>query len=147
LREPTAPRRLGDLESTVVGFAAIPIQAAACIVIERWRCRILQIASHAKGLFDSLIVWHKQSPAVKDPVLIGIKAKPDRSWERETFILARWGEVLEEWPALVKVAMSTWRERTRDALAKLQSEVGNATANIESLGISGAMAFEAPVFR
>jgi hypothetical protein len=109
--------------------------------------RVLQVASHAKGIFDELIVWHKASPAVKDPVLVGMKKNPSRSWEDgEAFILARWGDVLDEWPALTKAALGVFRAKTRDGLTKLKSEVDATLARIDDVGIDGAMKFQPPYF-
>lgn len=109
--------------------------------------RVLQVAAHAVHFFDKdLEVWHKDTPAVKDPVLVGLKMNPNGWGEPERFILARWGGVLEEWPALLKAAMATWKSHTRDSLGKLKSEIDSTLASIDSMGISGAMKFKKPEF-
>ena len=62
--------------------------------------RVLQVAAHADDYFQKLEVWHVEGITVKDPVLVGVTKDPKATWREARFILARWGEVLDEWPAL-----------------------------------------------
>lgn len=78
--------------------------------------RVLQVAAHAKecGMFDHIYVWDRASVAVKDPVLVGYKGKYDWSPDK-VFILARWGEVLESFPILLRDAIKAKREQIAQA--------------------------------
>lgn len=54
--------------------------------------RVLQVAAHAKELFDEVQVLSAPTASdLKDPVLIGV-AK--RGHEKDLYLLARWGEEL-----------------------------------------------------
>lgn len=81
--------------------------------------RVLQVIAHAKGLFDSLEVWHPKG-IDRDPVLVGVKGN---TWSGTKYILARWGEELDEWPALLKRAVQTYRELTVDRLRTIANSV------------------------
>lgn len=70
--------------------------------------RVLQVAAHAKPLFKALYVLHPASARDDDPVLIGMRTNPDRSWQDDIYILARWGAVLvplDEMRAQAKVKL------------------------------------------
>lgn len=91
--------------------------------------RVLQVAAHAQslGIFSDLFVWHRESSAVMDPVLVGTRRV---NHEDQTFILARWGEVLEEMPALMRQAMEAWRVKLRGQLSEL---IASATNRLNAL--------------
>lgn len=94
--------------------------------------RVLQIASHAMdlGIFDHLEVWHATAVDVKDPMLVGKCKNKVSPWTFDDFILARWGDVLDEWPALVKTAMAKWRDRVR---AEIAGVIGSAQQELQSI--------------
>lgn len=110
--------------------------------------RVLQVASHANELFDKIVVWHRASPAIKDPVLVGYKKNPTRSWhDGDLFILARWGEILEEWPMLLKTAMAAWRESYRGQLVEIKSQVASKLIESENASLAQAIKLGSrPVF-
>jgi hypothetical protein len=111
--------------------------------------RVLQVAAYAKELdvFKELVIWHRTSPAVLDPVLVGMMVNPKRSWlDGDPFILARWGEVLEEFPALVKSALELWRAAVSEKLATAKSEIDSALAGLDSMGIATAIAKGMPAY-
>jgi len=85
--------------------------------------RVLQVAAHAKetGMFDELVIWHANPAADPDPVLV---AHVGKGYSVKTrFILARWGDVLDEWPALVNKALARYREQLTARLEEIQSKV------------------------
>lgn len=102
--------------------------------------RVLQVASHAKstGMFDRLVVWHRESAAVKDPVLVGekdVQSSPANGYtSKEFYILARWGDALDEWPAVIKTAMAIWREKNT---AKLEEVIAQAKADLSAVATAG----------
>lgn len=101
--------------------------------------RVLQVASHAKslGVFTSIRVWCRESATIKDPVLLGYIG--DYYSPKEIFILARWGEALDEMPALVKTALSIWKERIASKLRDVVREASTELATIENATITDAM--------
>lgn len=85
--------------------------------------RVLQVAAHAREHFRSLMVLHPLG-IEKDPVLIGCKGE---TYQRDQwFILARWGEELDEWPVLVKKAAAKYMDR-------LVSDVDSGLAKLTML--------------
>lgn len=89
--------------------------------------RVLQIAELAGecGL-HRLTVWHPEV-VTTDPVLVGFQ-DPRTYYDREIFILARWGAALDEWPALVKAAREVVVNRLRGVLAMVQGDLARAEA-------------------
>lgn len=93
--------------------------------------RVLQVAAHAKSLFERLEVWHPESAAEKDPVLVGVNGY---EWNpRERFILARWGEELLPFSELMTKAAKLYRDRVRGALADAKALIEADISRIESL--------------
>lgn len=82
--------------------------------------RVLQVASHAKDIFDEIFVWSATDADIKDPVLVGRNSPT--SYSHEYFILARWGEVLEPFDKLLKMAADMCRAKRKTALQKALSE-------------------------
>jgi hypothetical protein len=81
--------------------------------------RVLQVASHADSLnfFQYIQVWDKQEVEIKDPVLVGV-IKED--YDEKFYILARWGEELDEMPAMMKKAVEMKLEEMKsDAALKI----------------------------
>lgn len=82
--------------------------------------RVLQVAAHAcdLGFCDRLEIWHPESADIKDPVLVGIKSvKGMFGHDTERWILARWGEELEDISTLAILAAKIVREKL---LAKIE---------------------------
>lgn len=102
--------------------------------------RVLQVAAHADagGWFDEITVWHQKAYVVKDPLLVGMR-KLNGGWQATPFILARWGEALDELPALAARAAKTWQRQTIEKLesivAKAQTDLAIARG-METPGIS-----------
>lgn len=87
--------------------------------------RVLERAAYAEksGLFTKgLYVWH-QAGAIKDPVLVGYDSDGFYWTRSSAFILARWGEELDELSTLVEKAKKQIHERTVTGLTKLQAEM------------------------
>ena len=111
--------------------------------------RVLEILRQAKRLdiFTDFLVWHRAGVAVKDPVLVASKpAAPDRTWDVRRYILARWGEHLDEWPSLVKKALDQFREK---AAASLRAAIAHYTSDLTrvedpNLSLGEAASFDAP---
>lgn len=93
--------------------------------------RVLQVAAHAKELYESLYVWHPQNADEKDPLLVGING-PYYS-PRETFILARWGEELLSFAELAKKAGKILRAEIKAACGKGITELRAVSESLEEL--------------
>lgn len=126
------PYRLMTLEEQRVFAVLCPLRTP----IERYGdgavpLRVLQVAAHAKPMFKRLEVWHPASAEIKDPVLVGIRQHPERSWQTQEFILARWGSVLEPFEMLRAQAFELLRAKTASALSRAEAEVQGWKANLD----------------
>jgi len=93
--------------------------------------RVLQVAAHALslGFFEKLVVWDATTPIEKDPVLLGIHLPdPEKEYEKRYYLLARWGEELDEWPALIKRVVEIARATYKAGLEKIAQEIKVALA-------------------
>lgn len=99
--------------------------------------RVLQIAAHAKGLgmFEKFEVWSAQGQ-IKDPVLVAYETD---QWNAVPFILARWGEVLDEWAILVANAVAICKDTLRASLQKIQRQVQGDLAGVETLTLASLL--------
>lgn len=82
--------------------------------------RVLQVAAHATslGIFDRLEIWDHPSQNTQDPILVA-HTLPQYQSGNKIHLLARWGETLDEWPAMVRIAKRTHHElQLRDMRAK-----------------------------
>lgn len=137
-REITAEERFVYLtlcpkESSLKNYSASPIPL-----------RVLQIAAHANGLgmFNRLVVWDRESVAVKDPVLVAMTGEYEWSTNNKTFILARWGEELETFAVLLKRACEGARERlTTEANSLARRVAGLTDAEIIAAGPNRSIAW------
>ncbi len=129
-RESRMPYRIITAEEDFVYRTLCPKQTA----LAKYKdgpvpLRVLQIAAHAHEIgLGHLFVWHRASPAVKDPVLVSRKNEYD--WDtdnRETRILARWGDELETFAILFKRAVEAAKQKLIADAESLLSEVKVAT--------------------
>ena len=89
--------------------------------------RALQIASHALPMFDAIEVW---CPGVgeRDPLLVGIRGG-SAGWGEagrfggDRFILARWGDVLDDFETLRSKARTKIVARLASACAQAKGEL------------------------
>lgn len=79
--------------------------------------RVLQVIAHAIELFPQLEIWHKRMKS-PDPILVGI-LNPKSYSEKHYFLLARWGDALENFKILAKEALEQKKEEWKNlCLAK-----------------------------
>jgi hypothetical protein len=99
--------------------------------------RVLKVGEAALNHFASgtaeLIIWH-EADVKKDPVLL-CQVTPDsaRSWEQSLYLLARWGDVLEEFSVLEARAKKRWVEKSRGELVQINAKITSALADLEGL--------------
>lgn len=80
--------------------------------------RVLQVIAHARTipLFKFLQVWCPATPREPDPVLVGVDVAHD--WMRtpsKSYLLARWGDVLETFEVLMARAVKRAESRLEAA--------------------------------
>ncbi len=86
--------------------------------------RVLQVAAHARPLFDALEVWHPEE-FVADPVLVG---RTGERFGRATFhLLARWGDSLRDFEDLKDAAVEKIAEAWRVLALAKQAELASFT--------------------
>lgn len=90
--------------------------------------RVLQVAAHARELFDTIEVWCPAEPQQPDPLLIGLKGE---NWRAQRFLLARWGEVLEPIEVLRDRARDILGARMRLEIAKAKNAIATMEASLE----------------
>jgi hypothetical protein len=98
--------------------------------------RVLQVGSHANELFDELQVWYRTNADIKDPVLVGVKG--EKYSNREFFLLARWGEELDEYPVLRRIAAKLlsdkWKHEANKLLLEVKQRIASPPSDEELLG-------------
>jgi hypothetical protein len=96
--------------------------------------RVLQVAAHASELeaFDEIEVWAAEPQRDPDPVLVACIGK-QYSDDRRYFLLARWGEELDEWPAMLRKAVEIARAKVKATFAKLKTLIEADAAEVDSL--------------
>lgn len=106
--------------------------------------RVLQVAAHAQGMFDELHVWSAESAAVKDPVLVGTRKSKEQWSGRTQYILARWGEVLEDFEALAQKAVAKLRNEKRQAAQSIERAAAAYLAGIDFMNDETVLTKEKP---
>lgn len=99
--------------------------------------RVLQVAAHAASLdhFKRIEVWHDEGK--DDPLLVGSMSSYDfsRPDPRESFILARWGNVLQPFEELLieakRVVAATMKGAAQNAKIIAESILGDADIRAE----------------
>lgn len=90
--------------------------------------RVLEVLKLAKdsGKFTAFEVWHNNTGSYKsDPVLVGKISKSQYEWD--FYLLARWGDALEDYSSLRASACKKYA-------AKLQANLATVTATLVSFG-------------
>jgi hypothetical protein len=103
--------------------------------------RVLQVIAYCRqnNLYRRIEVWHPE-PGKRDPVLIGTQREHSYSWSNgEDFLLARWGDALETFEALVEKAKAKWTVLRR---AEIGSAVKRAQLDLAQLETVADMVFE-----
>jgi len=102
------------LEQDRVLAVLCPQRALACDYAAPMPTRVLRLMEQHGAAFKSLEVWAPSDPQIPDPVLIGITQHPTQSWQTTRFILARWGDHLDDWDTLRAIAgkrlAAIWRQ-------------------------------------
>jgi hypothetical protein len=98
--------------------------------------RVLQVAAHADslGVFDKILVWAAEPQQDPDPVLLGQIG--DGYTGTRWYLFARWGEELDEWPAMLKKAAERFRKKLKATLAEIKVKVEQEIAALDSYDAS-----------
>lgn len=109
--------------------------------------RVLQVVALAveRQWFTRLEVWHKRAGSAKeDPILVGCKVDPQHTWMvRQHFLLARWGDALAPYAALLMQAAETARERLASAAHEAAAEIAQAIAVLPRVSDTAAIRWAA----
>jgi hypothetical protein len=90
--------------------------------------RVLQVGAHAKELLEgTLIIWH-QGVGKDDPILT---LREGSEYSGTYYLLARWGNALEEFSVLRQQAVTKFAMQCKAALMKCRQEVDAALASVE----------------
>jgi hypothetical protein len=116
-------RSLCPSETTLENYRSGPIPLRVLEVIEQ---------AQESGFFEKFVVWHPEDVRT-DPVLIGRKTGSRGAWDTEDYILARWGEALDEMPALLRNAMEGAKAKTRRIIAEAQAMLSKIEAGDPSM--------------
>jgi hypothetical protein len=95
--------------------------------------RVLQVASHAKGLSDlrKLEVWHpKAGTEYRDPLLVGEAGQ--HSWNPDFYLLARWGDVLLPFEELRDLAAKKLSARWQAEAQEVRSRADGLLSSLDS---------------
>jgi hypothetical protein len=104
--------------------------------------RALQVIAYARDFFPKLEVWHKQSGAItEDPVLVGMRTHPQHKFLQIPHLLARWGDALKPFSALVVEAAVIARERLAMTFAKARRESESDAAEVAACSDNYALAW------
>lgn len=97
--------------------------------------RVLQVAAHAKELYDELQVWAPE-PGRDDPILVGVEGGSNYGHGARVggklFLLARWGEHLDELDTLRAKAKQSILARTKAEIAEARSGLASFEAGLEA---------------
>jgi hypothetical protein len=95
--------------------------------------RVLEVIREAKPHFErGFEIWHR-SEVTKDPVLVGCKPGGAETWrEPIRYILARWGDELEDFGILAQKALEVWKSKQRSRFAKVMAEAKRAATDIDN---------------
>lgn len=89
--------------------------------------RVLHVIEDAQQYFKDLSIWYPSS-LVKDPVLVA--RKKTSGFPNPLYLLARWGEELDEWPSLVKKALKAF---VTHELPKTRKYAATLTTRVKAL--------------
>lgn len=89
--------------------------------------RVLQIASHAEQFPETrhMKVWY--SPSQPDPILVGMQSE----YSGPTFILARWGDVLDSFHIVKQKALAKLIVKAKNEIAEKVQKVKAFESGIE----------------
>lgn len=93
--------------------------------------RVLQVAAYANecGPQEGLcVIWYPNNADVKDPILLW-KEKTG-SYSYSYYILARWGEILENFNLLTKQAKEMWLATEEVKIRKIAHEANHILDNL-----------------
>lgn len=86
--------------------------------------------SEKEGYFKRIEIWYDN--AVPDPLVVGVREDPDRTWMEYRYLLARFGDHLPSYEEMKESAKKRWISFRKQALEQLKAEVENYTRTIET---------------
>jgi len=93
--------------------------------------------SEDEHYFDEIQIWYDDK--TPDPLAVGI-LKKGSDWDRDYFILARWGDVLRPFKELKEMAIARYKKSSK---LKLRTKIKEAENNLANLDLNVELYFEA----
>ena len=87
--------------------------------------QILDLIVEVKTMFDSVEIWSEAKETI-DPIVVGIKKTGQYSWEKDTYLLARWGESLRAFHEISKIVKEKLFEERKLKLEKMARQIKEA---------------------
>lgn len=106
---------------------AIPLEVLSLIAL-----------SEKEHYFEEIEIWYDDK--TPDPLAVGVNKI--QSWEREYFLIARWGDVLRPFEELKEKAIQVYKNSTLLSLRRSLSDTNQKIADIEN---NVALYFDAQV--
>lgn len=91
--------------------------------------RIIEVVERSRDMFYEFEIWEAESASEKDPILLGREKTLDKDgkerdrWYDEIYLLARWGQELENFDVLKKRAIESLSEPVKIELMKIKAKV------------------------
>lgn len=125
-------RRITTEESTVFGLLCESKTGLENYSSGPIPLRVLQVAAHVRSMelpeLGYMEVWYPAEADRKDPVLVARQGQ----YSGHNYLLARWGEVLDEMPALRKKATEIYRENLKEAVNEIMTKCRSLLDGIDT---------------
>lgn len=125
----------------------IPPRVLEVVALAR-ECRHPKVEGGSEPFFKYLQVWHPKDVR-RDPVLVGWHAEdPKWAFLVTPYILARWGEALDEWPALVEKFRAIVRGKVAETRAIVEAACKRAeSGSLDAFAPGNEYGGWAPIFQ
>ena len=95
--------------------------------------RVLDIVKRHRDSFERIDVLYSENDP--DPVLVGVMKRENSTWQKDDFILARWGDELESIESLANKALDIIRGNVTTALQKAKTAIDADIEAAKSIGM------------
>lgn len=93
--------------------------------------RVLECFRDHRKHFTHVEVWYPTSARDVDPLLVGVREHPERSWDKTYYLMARWGTALVDFEELATTATQMWCD---DFKRQVEEAYATLKAGREALG-------------
>ena len=102
--------------------------------------RVLQVIAHAMSIgMEDITVHRNDLEVVDDLIVTGTMAlDPDRTYNKTTFLLARWGKELTNWAKLSQTALIAYKAMVKNKFSEIKSIIASEEAALGAIDVSVA---------